>query len=123
MEKKELRTVRRIAAQGDVTIIRHDGAVPPGLRPVERVHGALIVTHSETGHHHVIERPRVDMFHTEDPLISWLEVHGEESLPNVAELVHRRDYDTHETLGLYPGVYKIHRQREYTPEGYKQVQD
>lgn len=121
--KTEVHTFDRVAAQGDITIIRQDGPVPEGLTKAKREHNKLIVTHSETGHHHVIDRPKVDMFMTEDPLVSWLEVHGEENLPNVAELIHERSYDTHKTLGLTPGVYKIHRQREHTPEGYRQVQD
>lgn len=115
--------IETIAAQGDVMIIRVDD-IPSHAAPVAREGGALIVTHSETGHHHVIERPRVDMYADEsDPLHAWLEVHGEVGLPDIAELVHKRSFDTHETLELPPGKYSVRRQREFTPEGWQRVQD
>jgi len=111
-------------AQGDVMIIRVDQIPTNGLREVKREGGKLIVTHSETGHHHVIERPKVTMWQDEsDPLVAWLEVHGEEALPNVAELVHERSFDTHETIEIPVGKYQVRRQREYTLEGWRQVQD
>lgn len=115
--------IDRIGAQGDVMLLRVD-EIPKGLRRVKRVGGRLIVTHSETGHHHVIERKRVTMYEDpQDPLVAWLEVHDLEDLPQAAELVHERPYDTHETIELPPGKYQVRRQREYTPEGWRQVQD
>lgn len=112
-----------IVAQGDILILpTHE--IPGRAAAVPREGGRLIVTHSETGHHHVIDRPRVDMWaDPSDPLVAWLEVHGEESLPQVAELVHERPHDTHETIGLPPGIYEVRRQREYTPAGWRQVMD
>lgn len=110
-------------AQGDILIFPID-EIPKRASRVARENGRLIVTHSETGHHHVIDRPKVDMHQDpEDPLVAWLEVHGEESLPQIAELVHERPHDTHETIGLPPGKYEVRRQREYTPEGWRQVMD
>lgn len=109
-------------AQGDILIIPTE-QIPDRAQKLDRK-GRLIVTHSETGHHHVIDRPKVDMYQDpEDPLVAWLEVHGEESLPQIAELVHERPHDTHETIGLPPGKYEVRRQREYTPEGWRQVMD
>jgi hypothetical protein len=120
---KQIKQIKHMAAQGDVMIIRV-GEIPEGLNEVPRVNGKLIVTHSETGHHHTIERPGVRMYQDPtDPLSAWLEVHGEENLPNLADLIHERSYDTHETISIPPGKYKIRRQREHTPEGWQQVQD
>jgi hypothetical protein len=39
------------------------------------------------------------------------------------ELRHLRDWDTHETLLIPPGTYKVRRQREHTPEGMRRVED
>jgi len=117
-----MRSIKNYAAQGDILIVRCE-AIPDAALLVPRDSGRIIVTHSETGHHHVIERPRVDMYQDADPLVAWLEVHGDESLPEIAELVHCRPHDTHETIGLSPGRYQIRRQREYVPEGYRQVMD
>lgn len=123
--------IETIAAQGDVLIIRTD-AIPSNAHLVPRENGIIIVTHSETGHHHVIERPHgVDMYQDpEDPLQSWLNVHDHgcprdstTGLPDIVALVHKRSYDTHETLELSPGKYLVRRQREHTPEGWQRVQD
>lgn len=111
-------------AQGDVMILRVKSIPKKGLKQVKREGGKLIVTHSETGHHHTIERERVTMWEdSADPLVAWLEVHDVEDLPNIAELVHERPWDTHETLEIPAGKYQIRRQREYTPEGWRQVAD
>lgn len=45
-----MQTFGKIAAQGDVIFRRYDH-LPVGLTRVEPVDGALVVTHSETGHH------------------------------------------------------------------------
>ena len=78
------------------------------------------MTHSETGHHHIVkERPTVRMFNdTMAVFRSWLVIEGEP-----AELEHLRNFDTHESLLLDPGVYEIRRQVEYTPEGWRRAAD
>jgi hypothetical protein len=116
-----MHTMNKTAAQGDVLIIRINNI--PTTAKLQPREGKLVVTHSETGHHHVIERSRVDMYAGDDPLVAWLEVHDVEDLPQIAELVHERPWDTHESIGLTPGKYEIRRQREYVPEGWRQVQD
>jgi hypothetical protein len=39
------------------------------------------------------------------------------------ELKHLRSFDTHESLSIPEGLYRINRQREYTPEGYRRAAD
>lgn len=34
-----------------------------------------------------------------------------------------RSFDTHESILLKGGTYEIRRQREYTPEGWRRVED
>lgn len=118
-----MKTFSRIAAQGDV-LFRRVSDIPPSARAVAAECGELIVTHSETGHHHVMvldrktDVPAVEMFNSADnPLLAWLRVNR----PTALE--HRRPHDTHESIMFEPGVYEVRRQREHTPEGWRQVQD
>jgi hypothetical protein len=39
------------------------------------------------------------------------------------ELRHLREFDTHEPIAFTPGKYLARRQREYTPEGWRRVED
>jgi hypothetical protein len=38
-------------------------------------------------------------------------------------LEHLRDHDTHEPILFEKGTYHVRRQREYTPEGFRKVED
>ena len=116
------RTFETSCAQGDVHFTRRE-ALPSGLTPIKAANGRIVVTHSETGHDHVmvLDRaasvPAVVMYGTDNPLVSWLEVNR----PTALE--HLRPHDTHESILFAPGVYEVRRQREYTPEGFRQVED
>lgn len=117
-----MRTFKNQAAQGDLFIRRID-AIPAGAQPMKAESGNFIVAHSETGHHHVIaERPGVQVFTTDDPLVSYLRV-IEATEQTEALLEHLRGHDTHETIAIPPGEYELRRQREYTPEGWRRVAD
>ena len=106
-------------AQGDVMLIPV-AALPEGLVPARTENGAFIVTHSETGHHHIVmERPTVRMFNdVMDLFRSFLVIEGEP-----ADLEHLRPTDTHETVRLEPGIYEVRRQREYSPAGWQRAAD
>lgn len=111
-------------AQGDV-MFRRVETLPANVSPVAAVGGKIVVTHSETGHHHVMtldkkrsKQPAVEMFsQTDNPLVAWIKVNRPTSLD------HMRPHDTHESIMFEPGIYEVRRQREYTPEGWRQVQD
>jgi hypothetical protein len=117
-----MKTFLNSAAQGDVHFTRRD-ALPLGLKAVDAVKGQIVVTHSETGHNHVMvldradDMPAVQMFTGDDPLIAWLQVNR----PTALE--HLRPHDTHEPIMFAPGVYEVRRQREYSPEGFRRVED
>lgn len=114
-----MKTFQNCAAQGDLLIRRID-CVPEGAAKASPENGKFILAHSETGHHHsVAERPGVDFFTTQDPLIAYLSVI--DSVEVVLE--HERTFDTHESLLIKGGTYEIRRQREYTPEGWRRVAD
>lgn len=104
-----------VCFQGDIMIERIKGDVPKDAKPVE----GSIVAHSETGHHHVAERAKV--FAAPDGMTLYMRAIGK-----TVDIVHKRPYDTHETIRLESevgDVFKIKRQREFTPEGWRRVED
>ena len=108
------------AAQGDMLITRISD-IPSDATPVTAERGFYILAHSETGHHHAVkERPEVKMYQAaSDPLTAYLHVL---SLDTVIE--HQRSFDTHKPLSpKTPGKFKIRRQREAAPEGWRRAQD
>ncbi len=102
------------SAQGDLNIFVCDD-IPTGLKAAEKVEGSYILAHSETGHNHVISGAVV--MYDENEFISFLEV--KES----SNVVHLRNFDTHKTIKLPPGKYRITRQREYIAEGFRRAAD
>jgi hypothetical protein len=113
-----MKTFEIVCAQGDIYIRKID-ALPKGTVAVPRENGKLIVTHSETGHHHVIVGDTVTLRRLPDSIMDCFVVVGGKG----AALEHLRPHDTHETIGFKPGVYHVKRQREYTPEGWRRVED
>lgn len=116
-----MKTFNNICAQGDVLIRRVDD-MPSAVTEVAPVNGLIVVTHSETGHDHVMvldreKTPAVQMFAGDNPLVAWLKVNR----PTALE--HLRLHDTHEPIMFDLGIYEVRRQREYIPEGWRQVQD
>lgn len=119
-----MKTFNKMAAQGDFIILRID-SLPTGLEKIPAVNNQIVVAHSETGHNHVavLDRP--------DAVTAFKKSGTKESdlfelFLNVSEetrIEHLRSFDTHETLVVPPGQYKIMRQREYTPEGFRRAQD
>lgn len=115
-------TFKNQCAQGDL-MIRRIEKLPDGVKPLKADGGAFIVAHSETGHHHIIaERPNVQVFSTDDPMVSYLEV-IEATDATETLLEHLRSFDTHETIKIPPGIFEIRRQREWVPEGWRRIQD
>ncbi len=104
--------------QGDVMFVRIDKLPDIELVPVEK----NIVALSETSHHHVAERAQVFRGKVDDGMTLYMKALG----PDGIDIVHHRSWDTHETLRLLGdegSVFKIQRQREYTPEGWRRVED
>lgn len=112
-----MKKFKSICAQGDVLIRRVD-KIPASAKPIDADGSHVIVTHSETGHHHVMLKERTDLFQDADnPLIAWIRVNRAD------KLIHQRPYDTHEPISFEPGCYEVRRQREHTPEGWRRVAD
>lgn len=113
-----MKTFEKRAAQGDLYIERITDLPVTGLVTVAPERGHLIVGHSETGHHHVIDAERATMYRLPEEIYECFLV-----VSDTAVLEHLRSYDTHEAIELTPGNYRVRRQREYTPEGWRQAQD
>lgn len=109
-------------AQGELLIIPCD-SIPSTAKKVSPSNGQLIVGHSETGHHHVIdvmERPVAEMYEPAgDEFTAFIKTCGDG-----ADLKHLRPFDTHETVHLASDkMFKIKRQRVATPDGWKRAED
>ena len=72
------KSFQNIAAQGDV-LFRRIAAIPASATRVDPVNGRLVITHSETGHDHVmvLDRPKakvpaVEMYAGDNPLVAWI---------------------------------------------------
>ncbi len=99
---------KKVAAQGELTIQRVQRLPRDAGVPVAPERGVLIVGHSETGHHHVVDGDcatltRVDQF------TAWLNVTKQ------TKITHQREYDTHPAIELQPGVYQFRTGREFDP--------
>jgi hypothetical protein len=112
-----MKTFKNLCAQGDILIQRID-KMPPGVVPIAPENGRVIVTHSETGHHHVMLAERTKAFKLPGSIMDiFLAVETGDVLE------HLRQHDTHESIRFDAGVYHVRRQREYTPEGFRRVED
>ena len=100
------------AAQGELCIKRID-AVPGNAKPMAAANGRYIVGHSETGHHHVLLADRARVFEAPNAPAGMRVLYAILDAPN--ELQHLRPHDTHETIGLQPGMYEIRSGREFDP--------
>lgn len=103
-------------AQGDLNIFAVD-EIPPGLTEAEkRGDGRYTLAHSETGHCHVMPSEHAHVYDA-DEFVSYIDVKKK------SNVVHLRNFDTHDTVALNPGKYRISRQREYTAEGFRRAAD
>lgn len=112
-----MKTFKNVCAQGDVYIRRID-KLPANVVEIQPEGEHLIIAHSETGHNHVMDRKKAKMYSLPDSIMDCLLVVDE---PTTLE--HLREYHTHDPILFDKGVYHIKRQREYTPEGFRKVQD
>lgn len=113
-----MKTFTKAAAQGDIWFIRVNDPLPADAIEVLPENGELIVTHSETGHHHVMNPANAKMYRKPNDDYETILV-----IERPTTLDHKRTFDTHESILFDAGTYKARRQREYTPEGFRRVED
>ena len=112
-----MKTVDRFSAQGDVEFCRVR-ALPKAAKAIVATDARHVVAHSESGHHHWCDAEGVSYYR--DPGNAFVCYLRSE---HAVDIVHARPHHTHETQRLTPGIWKITRQREYTPQGYRRVED
>ena len=114
---KQAVTIKNQSAQGDIYIKRVD-SIPEGCKEKIREDNVFVVSHSETGHAHVIADENVKVFTKGDGFAQFV------IATTPWTLLHRKTGpDAHAPHQFGPGTYKISGQEEYTPEGYLRVQD
>lgn len=90
-------------------------------KSIKPENGQLIVAHSETGHHHVID---IEESKNAQLLIDKTnEFIGKLILDEDTKIKHLRNFDTHKTVNLEKGNYVLRYAREYTPQGLRRVMD
>lgn len=111
-----MNTFNQQAAQGDLLITRINALPDDLIRSNES--GNYVVAHSETGHHHVMSTETAEFYEAaNDPFVLYVVVN------EPTQLLHERSFDTHSPLTVDKGIYRINRQREYTPEGFRRAAD
>jgi hypothetical protein len=114
----EFDTTRKSIPQGDVYLVPIK-TIPSNAVAVSAEGGNYIITHSETGHHHVVmDRPDVHMFGGMDIFRGFLNVGNEP-----VDLVHLREVHKHESQTVLPGAWLIQRQAAHTLQGWERARD
>ena len=72
-------------------------------------HKSFIVGHSETGHHHVLKSKKTFTVKEIEESFNYL------VLDSPADIVHEKDVNTHDTITVEPGIYKVIKKQEYNP--------
>jgi hypothetical protein len=117
MNKIEAKTFKRQAAQGDLVITRIE-ELPLEAVLVAQEGAETVLTHSETGHPHVVQTSKVELYgDATNPFIGWLKVN------EPVTLLHKKSVDTHGPISIDKGIYRLNRQREWTPEGFRKAAD
>lgn len=106
------------AAQGELNF-RRIGPVPKrkgtpkGYTMMKPEGSRLIIGHSETGHHHIIDAQHasVSVLARAPEGMRILRMIVESPTP----IVHLRDHDTHEPIMFEPGEYEVRIGREFDP--------
>lgn len=100
-----------------------------GLKNMQEMkleHGQMILGHSESGHHHVLEpvRQNVKIDRAAQALIDAAnDTFIELRLHEECKLVHLRGNDTHGSFVFPPGEYIRGLREEQFPEGWRRVAD
>jgi hypothetical protein len=119
--KKSSIVFEKQGAQGDVYFIRRE-SIPSDYAPAAPSGGVHVVAHSETGHHHVVDMTQGALYEGSNPLVGYLKLEGVDP----CDIVHKRDFHTHQTVSLGGGagaIWEVRRQREYTSEGLRRAAD
>lgn len=96
------------------------------LQELKLENGMLIIAHSGSGHHHVLEPVAKSIPISESAKLlidSTNDLIGELQIANDCYLLHKRGHDTHKAFLLPAGDYIRSLDEENTPEGWRRVAD
>ena len=105
-----------IIRQGDV-LVKRIKAMPKNLKPAAAEGGRLVLAHGEaTGHHHSFAlSDRVALFREDGS--------GGGLFLSITDAPAPLEHQEHTALVLDPGDYQVVRQREYSPDAIRRVED
>lgn len=102
----------RMFRQGDVLVVQIKNLPAKELKPIERENGKIVLAHGEvTGHTHAIAEPTTEFL-----------TDGQSRFLNVIKTSLLK-HEEHYKIELPKGVYRVIQQREYRPEGVRNVAD
>ncbi len=101
-----------IGAQGEITIIKIN-ETPEGMetKPAQKVEGGFVISHSESGHHHLLTGGEV-MERTDNVPQGMQKLYA--ILDKPEQLIQDATVP-HENYNLLPGFYEFRISREYDP--------
>ena len=102
-------------SQGELTFVKlPDDADMSGKAFADTAtDGRWIIGHSETGHHHVMDRAPVQIVERDNAPIGVRILRLIVAEPVACE--HLRSFDTHAPVNLSPGKWEVRTAREYDP--------
>jgi hypothetical protein len=105
--------MQKIIRQGDVMLVRDDTIDLTVAKPEKAVRGHYILADGEaTGHAHRVAQVATAMWVVSEA-VRILQVKAKTTL----------QHEEHSHLDLDPGLYRVVRQREYSPEAIRNVAD
>lgn len=94
----------KLYRHGEILLLQVDSMPKGKIKKVK----SLIVGHSETGHHHVLEN-KTSIYWTKFKDQMFVRVNSD------TPLVHKKTTDKHNTITVEPGVYQVIPKTEYDP--------
>jgi hypothetical protein len=113
MKGMNMQKIEHYARQGEVLILKTADAALPNWPELNLENGQMIVGHSETGHHHVIEHPEAVKIVVKPDTGAMTILRMLVTEPT--RVIHLRGNDTHKAVDLPTGSYEIRGQQEYDP--------
>lgn len=100
-----------IANQGEIRIDRID-ALPEGMKTakVQKTKGGYIISHSEQGHHHLLDGNVEVLERTDDVPEGMKMLYAIVKDPSV---LHQDAATPHKSIDLEPGIYEMRIKREF----------
>lgn len=111
--------------QGDVLIVAVD-KMPDDFSPVPRENGAVVLAHGEaTGHTHAVRAKNATLYAANpmSPERSRIPSPNADRFLRIVKRNVRLLHEEHGAIVIGPGIYKVIRQREYSPEAIRNVAD